>query len=437
MPQYEYLGSHGNGAPANGVVEALDVNEALSKLSVHGLKVKSIRPAANVQAPAGLAKAPVSRGQAPMAAGAVRGAQSHSALAGAGVQAAYPLTVVRTPPASYWDNHFFFLQLGEMLRSGISPAEALKVLGQRTRMRHMAAAAPQLARAVSGGMALSDALAAYPDLFSPGTVGGIRAGEHGGYMADAVLEVGRQNGEAARYNRFFWFYPVALGMMLGGMFTGLVMSRLVNRGIDAVNGQIGVEQIVSMGLADFMRGPWPWVFGAIILASLWWAWAKKRNFTRPFRHALALKYPVVGSRSRNENLGIFGWHMMRLSEAGLSPWKSWTLAAEAVPNIRYRDMIKAEAGPANEAMGFSAIAGQSRLVPTSYLNLIQTGEMTGRLPQAFDQVMRMGAEESKTSANIFKLMMTISGAILVLTSGLLGFVLFYGTYLKEVFRILE
>jgi len=77
-------------------------------------------------------------------------------------------------------------QLADLLSGGLALSSALALLAQQTEHRALRHVIDDVAGSVRDGQALSDALRVHPDIFSPLYVSMVRAGETGGGL-DAVL----------------------------------------------------------------------------------------------------------------------------------------------------------------------------------------------------------------------------------------------------------
>jgi len=154
----------------------------------------------------------------------------------------------------------------------------------------------------------------------------------------------------------------------------------------------------------------------------------------PLRHKLGATMPVVSRRAKLENARALSYHLGRLQEAGLSPYRSWKLASEAVPNLTFSNRMKEAGTPMTESSKLSAAMRTSEILPGEYADLVQTGEMTGTVPQAMAQVMSLAEQDQAHAETAIKIKAWIWVAILVVGVGGIAFALFYRGFYEEALK---
>jgi type II secretory pathway component PulF len=325
-------------------------------------------------------------------------------------------------------------QLADLLKAGITPAEALNQLAARTWSPKMGGAVKRMSAKASAGVPLSEAMEAEPELFAPSTVGAVRSGETSGNLWQSIDVCAKQIMEAQQYTKGFWwvkyFGPVA-GFVL---VLSLMLRGFLRSGVDAVMAdtmQEGTtrEQMVDGSLASLSSPAGIFTLAILIALSvgLFWllspaAWS--------FRHKMAMKIPILKAHARGESMSHFLWHMGQLSKAGITPWTAWKLAALAAPNqVMQQELSQAGQG-ASENMNISLLTQQGRMLPQEYQALLETGEATGTLPQALDQVSIASMQDSQTSSKSFKVAVLVAKGVMMVVVWISAFVIFYFSYMN-------
>src|SRR5438105_15051418 len=116
----------------------------------------------------------------------------------------------------------FSRQLSTMITSGMSILRSLYVLEEQTEGKFLKETIVAVRKDVEAGLALSDAMARHPKVFSPLFVAMTQAGEAGGVLEDALMRVADQlekDASLRRQIRSAMIYPTlvvifALGVML-------------------------------------------------------------------------------------------------------------------------------------------------------------------------------------------------------------------------------
>lgn len=439
MPWFQYSVRDVQGSLLEGTMEAPSVQEALKLLQMQGWKV--VKLAAALAPATSPAVMPQAAPMAPPMAAPVVGAAQKIAAAnnwpGPEASALPPGKIVRTKPASYGDLMLFFAQLHSLVRSGIAVPDAISSVAGRVRNRALVQACREMSPRLLRGSALYDEMARFPDLFPPGVVGAVESGEKGGYLADALDMISKQNKAARGFDLFFWWVPLlAINTVLSFWLMNM-LAGVVSRGIDVLADKAPDEKIVETGLAE--RGLGPVGIGLIVLvvALVVWMWAKNQTFTRKFRHSLATKFPIIKKRTKAECLTLFSWHLSRLSKAGLSPFSSYQLAASAVPNIEISRRLSEEGKGMRDSTSYGPLLASSSLMPVEYGGLIATGEQVGRLPEALEEVSQITQKEGEEASRWFQARAGCWGLLVLFGGGLLAFMVVYGTYLNKVFDIIK
>jgi general secretion pathway protein F len=430
MPQFRYRALNSQGHELEGTLSAPDANAAVVQLGRQGLRLKSIEesvsvvhvapPQIRLTSPSGPAYQAVHQVPSPRA-------QS---------QAAPRFGKKGSPRSTYNDRQFLFAQLSGLLRSGISPADALYTILSRSGQGKFSAQFDEMAKMCSEGMSLADAMSHYPDMFPDGIVGAVRAGEAGGYLPDACETVSIQQKQT---RPIFWYFAGILLLMplfIVGVMAGIAMAAGINSGIDAIRDGTNESAFVDTLVAHIRTIGIPvtlLLFGGGVLCYF----VFRGRALRGFRHRVGLAVPPFRWRAYNENLAHFSFHLCQLSKSGLSPFASWNLSARAVPNLAYSRRLVAMAENLNERTKLSELLYRTKLFPRESAQLVETGEMTGDLPRALDQVMDIGRQREKLAnvyigakAGCWTMMLLFIGPTIIV-------MIIYLTYMRGVWRIVE
>ncbi|MBS1713506.1 MAG: type II secretion system F family protein [Armatimonadetes bacterium] len=384
MPQFSFSAIDGNGRPVQGVVDAGTENELIVRLSGQGLRVQSITRGAAAPTPATRPPAPaVSTVAAPPVA-PVRPVTrvAHEPRRSDGRPYLAPAKTVRTKRATYKQLMFLFAQTATMLRSGVSPADTFQRLSVSAVPPHIAQAAHGVADMATAGISMADAMAVYPDVFPEAAVGAVRAGENGGYAHEAcrLLSVQYEKSHRMMWHVRFLRWATMIGLSAIPVVESFVQG--LDRSFADMSGVAGLGQGMMAAFRGW-SGLWLVLLWACYFAAKAWM---RQTRNRDLRHALALKVPVFAERAKKEGLAAFTFHTGRLSQAGLSPNRAWTLAAAAVPNQALGRAFAAMNDGTSDGVRLGDLVRRSELFPRDYANILETGEATGTLPQALEYV---------------------------------------------------
>lgn len=277
----------------------------------------------------------------------------------------------------------------------------------------------------------------FVEMFPPGTVGAVRAGETGGYLWQACEYVSAQTQATWKLRRMNnWVSLAFWSTLMMFPIVGIVQSGF--KGLFAPLAGTAAPDDAARLYLEGLRGGVLGVFGFLTLSVLLvWIFGPKffgRRRYLPLRHKLGATMPVVGRRAKLENARALSYHLGRLQEAGLSPYRSWKLASEAVPNLTFSNRMKEAGIPMTESSKLSAAMRTSEILPGEYADLVQTGEMTGTVPQAMAQVMSLAEQDQAHAETAIKIKAWVWVAILVVGVGGIAFALFYRGFYEEAFK---
>jgi type II secretory pathway component PulF len=426
MRFFQYTARDSRNQNVGGTMQALTEDEARQSLSKFGLQVLSVQelssptPPPSVTMPI-LQRAPASppRVAAPQVAPPRTGPRAEPQPTQASpynynrpvtlnsIPSTVPVDVVHTPAGTDKQRFFLFSQLASALRAGINPSHAFLEVGQRT-AGQFRPSLDEAAAATAEGKTISQVFARYPDLYPEHVVGVVRAGEVAGFVPDAMDEVARQAETSHSFRRMYfwvWFLTVNFLLTIPGVW---ITTRGMLGMIDTLNKNGGAGGsaggLSALGQALWQSLLWPW--GPITLIGYGAIWVFQRYYmsgvAKPMRHRIGLKFPVYGPRSRQENLARFAWTMSRVGRAGIAPARAWQLAADAVPNLAFRDELIDVGSQMKESTRMSDVIHRSPLFPDEYAPMVATAEYTGDLPSAMDRLAQVSAGEFVAAQNYAK-----------------------------------
>jgi general secretion pathway protein F len=373
MPAYRYIAVDPSGRQVQGDLQVDSLRDASQALAAQNLKVIKIEPGPNPPtASLPLAQAAASRSQAPLP------------------------TVVRTAPSTYRQLFLTFSQLASYLRSGVPPQQAFSDLASRAPSKAIGDSFLTVKEMASQGKAISDGLELYPDLYPPHVVGVIRAGEQGGFLPDAASQVAQQTEESMNFERPFWWVRVVAisSFFILPIAWALVRAALDTWGVqDRAGGSAPGLAVLLQESKKYLTGtvlPLFILFGLVLVLG---GWLWKKTKLRQARHTLAFAVPLFRKRAIHEGSTTFTWALSNLAKAGVLPFRAWALAVECVPNVVFQNKLRRIGKLMGERTPLSKALKDSHAFPKEYAMIVQTGEMTGSVPQALMDAAKMSRAE--------------------------------------------
>ncbi len=286
----------------------------------------------------------------------------------------------------------FSRQFATMIDAGIPILRCLDILVGQTKEPALKEALEAVAQDVKGGLALNEALAKHPTIFSKLYVNMIRAAELGGIL-DQILD--RLSGfleyeaEIKGKIKSAMMYPVLVlifsQVMLFALFS-FVLPKFKEI-FTGMNVEMPPVTAALFGLGDFMNKFW-WVillamFGAYMgLKS--WAKTPKGRYQLDF---LKLRIPIVGELALKMSIARFSRTFGTLINSGVPMMRSLEIVGETLGNKVLAQAIEATRLSIREGNKLSTPLVASGLFPNMVTTMIDIGEESGRLS---DMLVKVG-----------------------------------------------
>jgi len=287
------------------------------------------------------------------------------------------------------DLFFLFSQLGSYFRSGVNPVLALNDMARKTPPRYQDSL-KHAGQVVSEGGRMSDVFEKYPYLYPPDVVGTVRAGETAGFLPEAMdeiaskLELSHRMKKRLKYFSYIFVATIAMAPMIYGMVQGSLHSIAVQ---DDANGSLPVVGTLGRSVGASLWHDLPvtlLLFGAMAGLITWLNSMPMRRF----RHMMIIRMPVFGGRAMSESMARFTWAMGMVSRGGLSAQQTYLLGLQSVPNLFVRERLETEGHKMTESEKLSTALRRSELLPTELGHIVETGEVTGDVPKALENVAK-------------------------------------------------
>ena len=321
------------------------------------------------------------------------------------------------------DLAFFNRELTVLLRAGIPVPEALDLLKDRPNQPKLSAILARVLEDLRNGAALSEALAATPEVFDKTYVAMITVGERSGTLVQNLeriqsdfefhRKISKQVSKAMTYPLFLLF---ALVCALSFLFL-FVLPNFVAMYKD-FNAELPWATKLLMGMTSNIHYI---LFGALFLiGSLIFAHRKIYSWEtgQLFIDELALKFPVIGSFKRAQATAQTARILATLLASGMPLSNAISTAAESQQNSSYADKLRAVRDDVNNGNPFHRALARQNLFPEMSLKITEAGEMAGNLDEMLVEVARFHEEELENE--LTKLMSLIEPTLILFIGILIG-----------------
>ena len=298
------------------------------------------------------------------------------------------------------DKILFTTQLGVMLKTGLPIVEAIEafVEDKRTGSSVMLKG---LVADLKGGKRLSHAMAAHPKVFDRVYVNVVRAGEEMGNLGETLVYLGdqlkREHGLMTKVRSALIYPVVVMTAMVAvmGFVVGFVIPKIAEfaRSSGASLPQV---TMIMINAAEWGGQNWLGMGGGMVAIGLvGWQGAKTKKGKR-WLDGLVLKIPIVGELVRRYNQVRFCRLLAGFFKYGISVAEAFDILAASLGNSYYSESCLRLKAKLTLGRSFSeALATERELYPPIMAKVIKGAERTGVLDETLLRLAKFYERELK------------------------------------------
>jgi general secretion pathway protein F len=291
----------------------------------------------------------------------------------------------------------FSMELMSLLDAGLNLVEALQTLAEKEGYGERQEVLSGLLAAISRGEPFSQAVAGFPQHFSPLYVATVKASERTGSMREALGRYIAYQEELERVRKKIVsasIYPVIL-MVVGTLVIGFLMFYVVPRFARVYEDMASTLPFFSrllLGFGNFVGNNALALGFAGILFMTAAAWAFSRSEFRAWLNTQLWRIPAVGGRMKTYQLARLYRTAGMLLNAGIPAVRALDmvrelLAAHLRPSLTRAKTLIEQGQPMSAAMGAAGLA-----TPVA-ARMMSVGERSGDMGEMFIQIARFHDDE--------------------------------------------
>jgi len=288
----------------------------------------------------------------------------------------------------------FTRQISIMLKSAISPVEALRGQVSQAENQGFREKILKIAEMVETGSPLSQAFSIYPDIFDSFYVNCVKSGETSGKVADSLNYLAEHL--ESEYNlkskiKSAMIYPIVVVTASIAVF-GLVMFFIVPRMtsvLQDMSGELPASTKVIISLSNFIKGG-GWILIAAFFASLFFIpeYLKRSEDGKKFYDRISLQIPMLGDFNKKVYLSRFAENLSILIVAGLPITQALKITRKIIGNSVYEEIIRNTEEKVSRGETISSVLSRyPKEIPSFLVQMVLTGEKTGRLEDTLKNVV--------------------------------------------------
>lgn len=322
----------------------------------------------------------------------------------------------------------FTRQLSTMITAGVPLTRGLSTLQQQTDNKYFKEVVGGIMKDVEGGIALGDALAKYPKVFSEVYINMVRAGEAGGILDEILKRLATQVEQDAAMRKKIKsasMYPTVIFGITIAAFFGIMLFVIPKLGaiikdMGGEDAKLPIYTEIMLGMSGFMLQNAIFIFAAVGAAFF----VVRRYIKTPKGkyqfHGLLLRIPVIKVLLTKIAIARFARTFASLMSAGVSVLDALEVTGGAIGNKVIEGELKEAAKAVRNGKQLSEPLGQSPHFPPIVSQMLAIGEETGQVDTILLKVADFYEEEVETT--IDGLSSLIEPLMIVVLGGMVGLI---------------
>lgn len=285
---------------------------------------------------------------------------------------------------------FFAEQLSTLLSGGVPLIRAISLLGEYSTDRNFGPVLVSVARDIAGGNSMHEALAKFPKVFDHTWSSMIEAGEVGGHLADALLQVAKyvKSKEALKSKIITAVtYPAVLFVMAMGVLIYFVVGIVPTFAEIFKDFDMELPTITKIVLAFSHTVANHWFLIFVIIGLLVFAFYTiiSTPTGKKAWHKFHLTMPLFGNFISNIYFEKLLNNMSTLLNSGVSIINVLTVMEESFAgNVIIRDAIVYTKNEVASGKSLSESFRKTKVFPGLMTEMMLMGEESGRLPSIME-----------------------------------------------------
>jgi general secretion pathway protein F len=411
MPRFAYTARDRAGKSVTAELDSPSRKDALRILAARGLQVASVAELAGGAKPGAARKA----GAAAVPRAARRGA------------AQAPRRTECLP---------FLEALFDLLTSGLSAGEAVRLLSVRIKEPRLRTLCVGLWEQISEGAPLSRAMANYPQVFESSITNLIQAGESTGSLNDTVQRLITHLIEQREMRRELLMalaYPTFMVFVAGCVilfFLFFLLPRLQGL-LTSLGGKMPTSTKLLIGTSEFALHYGAFlVIGLAFAAVSFWRW-RSTEAGRATTDAWMLKLPLLGPFAVARTVLSFSQTLSVLLENGITAAEALRMTEKQIDNRVHRAAFNTATARVLEGEALSLALTRTACFPDLVLDRLSVGENTGNVVPSLKQIAQTYQKLIANQLNTFT--KVIASGVLMMVFLFVGFIAF--AIVSAVFQV--
>lgn len=285
----------------------------------------------------------------------------------------------------------FTRQLSTLIATGAPLIPSLHSVVSQTNNIPFKQIIQDVLNSLESGLSFSESLAKHPNIFPSLYVSLVRVGETAGLLDKVLLRLAQlstQEIDLRSRLRSALVYPSVLALVAFVIVNFILLGVLPQfvKIFEASQAKLPLPTRILLASSSFLKNFW-WLLLLGIMLGLWWFRRYYRSTPgRYFVDSKLLRLPLFGSLTLKIIVTRFARSVAALIKSGVPVLEALTVVESTIPNVVLQGIIKDVRLAISQGQSLTEPFKASGLFPPMVIQLIDTGEHTGRLGEMFDQI---------------------------------------------------
>ena len=307
------------------------------------------------------------------------------------------LVLPRLTRKSGFRTALFTLELLSLLEAGLNLVEAMQTLAEKEPAGERQDVLSGMVAAINRGEPFSQAVAAFPQHFSPLYVATLKASERTGNMKEALTRYIAYQEELERVKKKVVsasIYPAIL-MVVGVLVIGFLMLYVVPRFAQVYEDMAHTLPFFSqllLSFGSFVGKHGLILFSAFVFCAGIGAWALSRPAVRAALNRRIWTLPALGSRMKTYQLARLYRTAGMLMRAGIPALRALEMVEELLA-VHLRPQLRQARSLIEQGHAMSAALGAAGLATPVATRMMLVGERSGDMGRMLGEIARFHDDE--------------------------------------------
>ncbi len=282
------------------------------------------------------------------------------------------------------DKIVFARNLSSMIEAGLPITRAISIMGRQSKGQFKKILT-SLEEEISKGVTLSEAMKAYPEVFSTLFISMVRAGEESGNLILALKNISNQMEKTYQLNKKIkgaMMYPAVIFSLMAviGVLMMVYMVPTLTETFKGLGIKLPLSTRIIIGISDIMKDYFLVMIGGVIALCAGVYYGLRTTKGKRLSDYVALHTPVIGDIVKQVNSARTARTLSSLISSGVDIVVAISVTKEVIQNTYYKAVLDNIEQVIQKGELMSAIfLKHEDLYPIFVGEMVSVGEETGKI----------------------------------------------------------